>query len=534
MAMAAEEERRGEEGDACLAAPPAVTHPAHGGDGGHRRRRRRRVSYLRRLWYERRAGNRMESSSARSNTSERNHVDYARSASMDSAGHSLGARSGSILSRRSSRQGSRGSISLSREMGDSILSSMRHSLQSADQLLGDVDGSVLAQVIDSGDRGLAFENDVDEEEENNVEHHQAVPLPDDTSMRIHGRSSQGTSVVAPVSAMKPKDTNVNGPASSSIKVFTRYGLQKLFGPGCLALTSDQSPLYLDLPSNMLGSFLMGWFGIIFKADIRHISDHLIVGITTGYMGSLTTFSGWNQKMVGLSSKGHWVNAVAGIVLGMFIVNESITVGAETGERLRGWILKCIREKSSIGSKCDWEDWRVDTKTKHYALLGVMMILMSLIWILSIVLAIVKVHSLGHGAVLWLGCSVAPPGVWLRWYLARLNGGGIGIGKRRHLKWLPVGTLAANVLAAAIMAALAVTAKAENTRRLTTVLNGIQLGFLGCLSTVSTFAAEVYTMRRSGQIARAFVYAAATFILSFVLGTLIYSVPSLSASAVFNE
>jgi hypothetical protein len=162
----------------------------------------------------------MESSSARSNTSERNRVDYARSVSMDSAGHSLGARSASILSRRSSRQGSRGSISLSREMGDSILSSMRHSLQSADQLLGDVDGSVLAQVIDSGDRGLAFENDVDEEEENNVEDHQAVPLPDDTSMRIHGRSSQGTSVVAPVSAMKPKDTNVNGPASSSIKVNT--------------------------------------------------------------------------------------------------------------------------------------------------------------------------------------------------------------------------------------------------------------------------------------------------------------------------
>jgi CrcB protein len=65
-------------------------------------------------------------------------------------------------------------------------------------------------------------------------------------------------------------------------VFTRYGLQKLFGPDCLALTSDQSPLYPDLPSNMLGSFLMGWFGIIFKADIRNISDHLIIGITDGH------------------------------------------------------------------------------------------------------------------------------------------------------------------------------------------------------------------------------------------------------------
>ncbi|KAL6906364.1 hypothetical protein ACP4OV_003965 [Aristida adscensionis] len=494
----------------------------------------------------------MESSSARGSFSEGNRMGYARSASMESAGHPpFAARSGSFLSRRSSRQSSRGSISLSREMGDSILNSMRHSLQSADQWLGDVDSSVLAQLIESGDRVLAPEGDVDEDTENTSEHHKVgpLPVPEDAKMQYSGKI-----MAAPVSSVKPKDTIANIQESSSIKVepyklslrldyaaylihlavfgflgvtleelvFTRYGLQKLFGPGCLALTSDQSPLYLDLPSNMLGSFLMGWFGIIFKADIRQISDHLIVGITTGYMGSLTTFSGWNQKMVGLSSKGHWVYAVAGIVLGMFIVNESITVGAETGERLRSSILKFIRQKSSIGRECDWEHWRVDTRTKQFMLLSVMLILMSSLWVLSIVLAIVKVHSLADGAVLWLGCTVAPPGVWLRWYLARLNGQGIGKGK--FFKWLPIGTLAANVLAAGIMAALSVTSKAEHTKRSTTILSGIQLGFLGCLSTVSTFAAEVYTMRRSGQIGRAFVYAASTFLLSFVLGTLVYSVP----------
>lgn len=60
---------------------------------------------------------------------------------------------------------------------------------------------------------------------------------------------------------------------------------------------------------------MAWFGIIFKTDIRHISEHLIVGITTGYMGSLTTFSGWNQAMVSMSSKDYWAYAIAGIVLG---------------------------------------------------------------------------------------------------------------------------------------------------------------------------------------------------------------------------
>ncbi|KAF6989680.1 hypothetical protein CFC21_006983 [Triticum aestivum] len=478
----------------------------------------------------------MEDSSTRSHVFEGNRLGYVRSESMDSAGHPSAARSGSLLSRRSSRPSSRGSISLSREMGDSILNSMRHSLQSADQLLGHADSSALAQVIDSGDRVLALEDEADEDMANTLDQH---PVRDN---RIHGYSSHGTGLPAPESSLEPKGESSSGKveqymlsrrldyasylihlaAFGSFGVFTRYGLQKLFGPGCLALTSNQSPLYLDLPSNMLGSFLMAWFGIIFKTDIRHISEHLIVGITTGYMGSLTTFSGWNQAMVSMSSKDHWAYAIAGIVLGMFIVNESIRVGAETGERLRSWILKCIKENSSIGSNCNWEQLKVNTRTKHFVLIAVMMILLSFVWVLSIVLAIIKVRNLDDGAVLWLGCSVAPPGVWLRWYLARLNGQGIG--KQRSLKWLPIGTLVANVLAAGIMASLAVTAKAVNTKRSTTVLNGIQFGFLGCLSTVSTFAAEIYAMRSSGQIGRAFVYAAATFVLSFVLGTLVYSVP----------
>ncbi|VAH18056.1 unnamed protein product [Triticum turgidum subsp. durum] len=286
----------------------------------------------------------MEDSSTRSHVFEGNRLGYVRSESMDSAGHPSAARSGSLLSRRSSRPSSRGSISLSREMGDSILNSMRHSLQSADQLLGDADSSALAQVIDSGDRVLALEDEADEDMANTLDQH---PVRDN---RIHGYSSHGTGLPAPESSLEPKGESSSGKveqymlsrrldyasylihlaAFGSFGVFTRYGLQKLFGPGCLALTSNQSPLYLDLPSNMLGSFLMAWFGIIFKTDIRHISEHLIVGITTGYMGSLTTFSGWNQAMVSMSSKDHWAYAIAGIVLGMFIVNESIRVGAETG------------------------------------------------------------------------------------------------------------------------------------------------------------------------------------------------------------
>jgi hypothetical protein len=60
---------------------------------------------------------------------------------------------------------------------------------------------------------------------------------------------------------------------------------------------------------------MGWFGIVFKADICAVSDYLAIGLTTGYLGSLTTFSGWNQKMLELTVDGHWVLAVLGFLVG---------------------------------------------------------------------------------------------------------------------------------------------------------------------------------------------------------------------------
>lgn len=65
----------------------------------------------------------------------------------------------------------------------------------------------------------------------------------------------------------------------------------------------------------VGSFLMGWFGIVFKAHISCVSDQLAMGLSTGYLGSLTTFSGWNQKMVELSAEGKWAFAVLGYFVG---------------------------------------------------------------------------------------------------------------------------------------------------------------------------------------------------------------------------
>ncbi|WP_407803802.1 FluC/FEX family fluoride channel, partial [Staphylococcus aureus] len=76
----------------------------------------------------------------------------------------------------------------------------------------------------------------------------------------------------------------------------------------------------------------------------------------------------------------------------------------------------------------------------------------------------------------------------------------------------------------MMAALATVKKEVNSKTCDIIATGIQFGFLGCLSTVSTFISEFNAMRESKHPWRAYTYAMVTMLASFCLGTLIYSVP----------
>lgn len=84
---------------------------------------------------------------------------------------------------------------------------------------------------------------------------------------------------------------------------------------------------------------------------------------------------------------------------------------------------------------------------------VLILMLGLLWGVSGALERREFDIGGSRAQLWLACIVGPFGVWLRWFLAcRLNGRGIGL--HGLLKWVPFGTLIANVSAACVMAALA--------------------------------------------------------------------------------
>ncbi|XP_070055966.1 fluoride export protein 1 [Nicotiana tomentosiformis] len=368
-------------------------------------------------------------------------------------------------------------------------------------------------------------------DENAPEHGVVVPISEEWS-----RDPNAMTSLAPVSPSKLPERKENDEKTEVpwvleytscllfqavfgiLGVLLRYGLQILFGPRIVGATSDHSYMYLDLPSNMVGSFLMGWFGAVFKEDISRFSTSLAIGLSTGFLGSLTTFSGWNQKMLDLSVEGQWVFVVLGYLIGLFLVAYSFIFGVETAKGVR-WLHRRAT-MNSLNCGTDYH-WRVDSYKRHVLVILFLLCILLLLWGMSIGLEVTKFSSGSTKAQLWLACIVGPFGVWIRWFLARLNGRGLG--KSGFLKWVPFGTLIANVLAACVMAALATLKKAVKTQTCDTVASGIQFGLLGCLSTVSTFIAEFHAMRESKYPWRAYVYALSTMLISFVLGTLIYSV-----------
>ncbi|XP_054784152.1 fluoride export protein 1-like [Prosopis cineraria] len=304
-------------------------------------------------------------------------------------------------------------------------------------------------------------------------------------------------------------------------VLTRYLLQKLFGPKIAGVTSDQTILYPDLPSNMVGSFLMGWFGVVFKEDISNVSEHLAIALTTGYLGSLTTFSGWNQDMLELGVSGHWLFLVLGFLIGLFLVAFSIIFGVETAKGFK-WLLSKLKMGSRSQNHSSTVNWKVAKCTHHLSVMVVLLVMLGLLWGISCALVAMEFKHGGSTAQLWFACMVGPLGVWIRWLLARLNGRGIG--RNGLFKWIPFGTLIANVSAACVMAALATLKKSVNNKNCDTVVTGIQFGLLGCLSTVSTFAAEFNAMRESMHPWRAYLYAMITICVSFFFGILLYCTP----------
>ncbi|KAL3682977.1 hypothetical protein R1sor_000999 [Riccia sorocarpa] len=305
-----------------------------------------------------------------------------------------------------------------------------------------------------------------------------------------------------------------------IGVLIRYGLESLFGPPVAGVTSNNGALFNDLPANMLGSFFMGWVGVVFKKNISVFSEHLAVGLSTGLMGSITTYAAMIQRMVANMVGGRWMNGISGLVLGMELAQISLIIGVDSAKLICKILERINHNRDRRGLK-PLQAPSPDNAHRRNCSLLIFTLVGGCLWVGSLVLTIIDRSSISR-RTLWLACVVAPPGVWMRWYFARLNGQGIG---QKHLmRWLPVGTLLVNVVASSMEAGLATVEAAVGNYNSRLWIESLQLGMFGCLSTVSTFVAEIQTMHQGKNRWRAYVYPLSTIITSVVIGLLIYGIP----------
>lgn len=131
----------------------------------------------------------------------------------------------------------------------------------------------------------------------------------------------------------------------------------------LCVTADGSAtqsggiVFADLPSNILGSFLMGIFqdGVILNLavplTIAWVNPHhkfqsmtiLHTAFKTGFCGSLTTFSSWNAEMVVMlfgtdtTRTSQVVSAMLGYIIGMETALGSFVCGKSVARRLHRWV-----------------------------------------------------------------------------------------------------------------------------------------------------------------------------------------------------
>eukprot|EP00871_Galdieria_phlegrea_P003537 jgi/Galph1/4184/GphlegSOOS_G2810.1 len=112
-------------------------------------------------------------------------------------------------------------------------------------------------------------------------------------------------------------------------VLTRIGLSLLFGPLHANVTSKTGALFYDLPPNAVGSFFMGLL-VGGKTYIpKQSAPTVYLSLTTGYMGSITTFASWNQQAVEMFAQGKGVAALFELVIGLEISYFSFMMGLHT-------------------------------------------------------------------------------------------------------------------------------------------------------------------------------------------------------------
>ncbi|CUS15483.1 unnamed protein product [Tuber aestivum] len=261
-------------------------------------------------------------------------------------------------------------------------------------------------------------------------------------------------------------------------------------------TYETNPLPPLFWPQFAGCLLMGFFledKALFPAAAKTTAP-LYLGLTTGYCGSVTTFSSFilgafeelaNTAPVRANRRiRDDVAAVLAYVIGTIAISlGGLQAGAHSAIFSKG-LLRKLRLR-----------W-ADTLAAPIGL-GV--------WVGSVIMAVFVKRW--RGDVLF-ACVFSPPGAILRFWASRLG--------NPMWKAFPLGTFTVNMLGTAVLAGLLAGRYVHSGGNTCDVLRGLGDGFCGCLTTVSTFVVEV----RGLTAGHGYIYAGTSVVVGLCLTILI--------------
>ncbi|KAJ7129599.1 CrcB-like protein-domain-containing protein [Mycena epipterygia] len=286
--------------------------------------------------------------------------------------------------------------------------------------------------------------------------------------------------------------------------FSILGVLARLGLSALATYNGQSIFPLAY-AQATGCLIMG-FCLALKEPLSRYYPPAYTALTTGFCGSLTTFSGWQLDVFkswlndGNAHRSALSNVMDGLCKSVFTISLSLAslfFGMHIASEISPYFHaapspgKFVRRAVSVLSICTY----AATIPAYYLL----------------------PRDYRHQATSALLFSF--PGTFTRYLLStQLNA---------VLPSFPLGTYAANSLGTALLGTFHVlqsTANRPLSNASCTTLQGLSDGYCGCLTTVSTFTAEISTLKTAGHKYRYVLttFVTGQFILVCIFGALLWS------------
>lgn len=257
--------------------------------------------------------------------------------------------------------------------------------------------------------------------------------------------------------------------------------------GLIELTSFES--YGSIWPNFTGCVV-----IAFSSSI--LNSVLFPLVTTGFCGAMTTFSELitDVFLQSTTPKPNWPNHGYGVP--MFMARLLIELNCSFAGYLVGIHLGKLYEYLQFGKLSVKNEVLVRRLLEFLGLAA---------WVVCLVTSITTKSEKRWWA---LSGVFSPFGVWLRYYLAKLN---------KPNRWFKWGTFAANIFGTLLACVFQTCILLPTTSSLQRqILTALQKGLVGCLTTISTFVKEMNTMRTG----KAYIYGIITLFCAYSLAFII--------------